>query len=199
MKHLWHYVTLLMIPSLALAQNFPQAQLPKSSSTPQNLGNMARPVGSTYGMGGEGQMQPQSPPPRVELCKRDQVMGLWKMQNLYEVPLGQEQKEFGKTPHRYLELSADSTYRGVSGTQAFTEYAGLKNAMVAALGADVWQYVLDGKGMLYVYKNRAVNSTFYCGIAMETKGGYNTGDMILKPTTKAATQVFRQYRKITLP
>jgi hypothetical protein len=189
----------ISLPTSAVAQGFPQAQLPKTAPTTQTLGNMARGVGENYGVGGAGQLQPQSLPPRVELCRREQVVGLWKMEALYEVPEGEEQKGFQKSPHRYLELMADGIYQGVSGTQQFTDYTGLKMSMVGAMGKDTWQHVLDGKGVLYVYKNRAVNSTFHCGIAMETKGGYKTGDMILTPTTKGATQVFRQYRKITLP
>lgn len=162
------------------------------------MGGLARSAPPAQMTGGGVQMQ-QSNPPRILLCKLSDITGLWRMENLYELPAGEESKKFKDTPERYLELAATAAYRGVSGAQKFGNYKDLKTAMEQAMGADNWQYVLDDKGVLYVYKNRAISTMFYCGIAMENRGGYNTGDMILTPTTPGGAQIYRHYRKITLP
>lgn len=179
------------LPVSVIAQTFPQAQIPSASNV--GPGSAQRPGGSVY------TMQTPSAQPRVAFCKKPQVVGVWKMEALYEVPVGEEQQSFSKNPERYLELGADSSYYGITGTTRFAIYATLRDTMKANMGNENWQYVVDEvKGQLHVFRNRELNTTYYCGIATEAKGGYNIGDMILTPATKSTTQVFRQYRKITL-
>ncbi len=140
-----------------------------------------------------------SQPPRIQLCAAAQVVGLWKMEQVYEVPPGAEMQRFKTQPERYLELHPNGGYQGITGSIRFADYFSLKTAMDRSLGADIWQYVVDSKGLFYIYKNRVLTTTFHCGIAMETKGGYSAGDMVLTPATAEITQSFRHYRKITLP
>ena len=140
----------------------------------------------------------QTTQPKITPCTPSAVVGVWKMEALHENPRGEEARRFETTKERYVELGKDGAYAGVSGHERFGTLQALRAAALAASGADRWQYAIDAQGVMFLYKNRVVATSFYCGIASEEKGGYKVGDMVLTPTTTGVSKVFRHYRRITL-
>lgn len=122
---------------------------------------------------------PALPPSKP--CNRQDVDGLWKLKQVYEVPAGKITTDFNAKPHQYLLFTRDETYtvyKDVWGEKGPKEvFLGMRNARTQALQ----QFVVHESGIVFFYTDGRPVDSKACFIVANPQAPFVAGQMLLMP------------------
>jgi|GEM_PF-2811582 len=123
--------------------------------------------------------------PPSAFCKKEDLIGIWKLVMLYEVPSGREIEIYTQRPLQYYVFEADSRYgEYVSILSAAT----LKEVHDSVMKGQrqILQYSLNKSGMVFFYKDGTAVDRLACFIVAKTNPPFAKGQLLLMPSEKSA-------------
>lgn len=136
------------------------------------------------------------PLPVSRVCAKPDIEGLWKLQRVYEEPLGMEVAAFKATPMQYLYFRGDGTYGKYSGEGALTAPA----AIIDYIGhhtVGLQQYLLQDTGLIYYYQDKIASNTQTCFIVVQPSATFALGSLLLMPPKGQINgRLIKQYSKV---
>ncbi len=139
---------------------------------------------------------PAASPPRISLCRTDDVIGMWMLVRVFETPAGAWTTDFQQYPYQYrmFDRGVKKLYFELKGTKEYPRPGMLRKALLTSSPSIAKQYTVGDKGAVFFYENGAATGSLYCGIVNEDRAPYQTGDMVLTPTQASSAQIFLLYR-----
>lgn len=134
--------------------------------------------------------------PPSEFCTKEDLIGIWKLLMVYEVPSGHEIELYTRRPLQYYVFEADSRYG---------EYTNILNAITLKDMRDsvilnqryIQQYSLNKTGMIFFYKDSSPIDSLACFIVAKTTPPFAKGQMLLMPSVKSAKgRMVKVYQKL---
>ena len=136
------------------------------------------------------------PLPVSRPCKQQDIQGLWKLQRVYEEPVGNETVAFNAHPLQYISYEANGIYGKYNGATVAIPPE-LILAQIKEHAAGLQQYLVQDAGMVYFYQDGVANDTQVCFVVVEKNGSFTDGDMLLMPPKgKISGRLIRHYVKI---
>lgn len=140
---------------------------------------------------------PTLPPSRR--CTRQDILGIWKLLQVYEQPVDGEMSAFQKSPVQYLTFDDDDTFSHYSAGRSDLSIQGLRDA-VKLQKKDLLQYVMGDQGMVYFYKNSVATDTQVCFIVANHLGNFLLGQMLMMPPEgQVQGRLVKVYTKVWQP
>ncbi|MDE3061215.1 MAG: hypothetical protein KGJ06_09405, partial [Pseudomonadota bacterium] len=139
------------------------------------------------------------PLPKSRTCHKDDVVGLWQMRQIYQVPAGQELRMYQRFPSQYFLYRPDDTYMVYITTKNKQPPHEVFDQMNQRKVPWLWQFIVDKSGFLFIYRNgKPVNSeTEACFIVAKSTRDFDSGEMILMPPEgKVKERLVKVYKKI---
>lgn len=134
--------------------------------------------------------------PPSEFCTKEDLIGIWKLLMVYEVPSGHEIELYTQKPLQYYVFEANSLYG---------EYVSILNAITLKEVHDnvilnqryIQQYSLNKTGMIFFYKDSVPVDSLACFIVAKTSPPFAKGQMLLMPSQKSARgRLVKVYQKL---
>lgn len=121
---------------------------------------------------------PALPPSRI--CTPKDVLGVWKMAQVYQEPAGKARQDFIDNPFHYVRFDKNSMFGEYENSKMEQGGAVLKrlgNSMVN----DQQQYLVHDSGIMFLYQNGASTGSMACFIVTDPHGEFKKGQMLLMP------------------
>ncbi|NBX04008.1 MAG: hypothetical protein EBR02_08135 [Alphaproteobacteria bacterium] len=141
---------------------------------------------------------PALPPSRI--CAQADIIGKWKLLQVYEEPTGPETGVFYSLPSQYLAFNVDSTYDTYEKDKDIQiELEKLKAEMKQQVRG-LQQYVMQANGHLYFYRDSVATKQQACFIVVTGNTFFAEGQMLLMPPNpQSPTRWVKVYSKIWVP
>ena len=134
--------------------------------------------------------------PASNPCTSETIVGLWKLQNVYEDPAGSETASFSVSPLQYLFFGG----KGIYGRYNATADGMKPKAIVGEMKTHttgLQQYVVQESGMVYYYLDKVANDVQACFIVEDERSPFLRGNMLLMPPKGQITgRLIKHYVKI---
>lgn len=193
---------MLAFPPAALAQDAaPAAAVPSQAmpAMPEATPPAAAPTAKADSA--QAGYFPALPPSRS--CTGRDIIGMWKLLQVYESPSGEWLRDFATYPFQFMLFDRDTTVRTLK-----TERKPQGNMQAQA--REVYkqpatrQYVLHSSGIVFYYENSVATDSHACFIVANPQGSFEQGMMLLMPPAPAdgsvpKTRLVSVYRKVWLP
>lgn len=139
------------------------------------------------------------PLPQSRSCKAPDLIGLWKLAQVFESPPGTEISAFTGNPVQYLLFRPDSFYgRLNAGKTEMPAGAAISNITQHTAGQQ--QYVAQNSGFVYFYQDSVAVDTQACFIVAKSSDGFTQGQMLLMPPQgKINGRLVKAYSKVWTP
>lgn len=122
---------------------------------------------------------PTLPPSRP--CARQDIDGLWRLNNVYESPQGVESSTFTSQPHQYLLFLRDDTYRTYRTSWPEKSDAVVMRQLELEEPDHLEQFVVGENGLVYFYRDSVAIDTQVCFIVANQRAPFTVGQMLLMP------------------
>lgn len=208
MKHSWNLLVCaalsLLIGGNASAQLMPNLQ-PDDPAPATEMPRMPDPegkpapaptseAGNRLVAAGEQAGIPPLPPSRP--CQREDIVGMWRLLNLYEAPTGPETAAMANSPVQYFLFDQDNTYGRLNAGNVQMPAQNVREAIQRS-SSSLHQFVLDQAGMLYFYQDSLAIDTMACFIVANSRTPFQPGQMLLLPPEgQAATRLIKVYEHV---
>lgn len=138
---------------------------------------------------------PKLPP--SELCTKDKIVGTWKLLMVYEAPASAELERYVRNPMQYYIFNDDSIYGEYIGSISDLSIDRITNFVMNEAKA-LQQFVVDGSGTVYFYKNSIATDSLACFISADNSPPFSIGQMLLMLPKNAASsgRMVKVYQKI---
>jgi hypothetical protein len=125
---------------------------------------------------------PALPPSKP--CTVGDVVGNWKLVQVFEEPQGAASAAFSYEPYQYLSMTAEQTYKSYKNMRAENEPVVL--SLLQRTEEDgLKQYVIGDSGVVYFYDEGVVMDTQVCFIVSNPRGQFTVGQMLIMPPAPA--------------
>jgi hypothetical protein len=136
---------------------------------------------------------PTLPPSRA--CGKEDVVGLWKLSHVYEVPLAAESAALFNSPIQYINFHGNSTYGLYAGRKDLP--AGQEALIIDQMKEPLHQFVVDKTGFIYFYREGIVIDTKACFTVATTTPSFTAGEMLLMPPQgQSRVRMVKVYNKV---
>jgi hypothetical protein len=167
----------------------PQAMPPLPDGTPQETPDLAAPQQNKsqqrdayYGANEYQKRNKDFPPlPPSRPCAFSDILGDWKLSNVYEYPAGPEMHDFAARPHQYLQFYQESTYGKYSDPNARKLGPEGVRREIKKDQQGLHQFVVAESGVIYFYNQGVAADSRACFIVANAKEPYVVGSMLLMP------------------
>jgi len=137
---------------------------------------------------------PKLPP--STFCAKENLIGMWKLLMVYEVPSGREIKFYTNNPLQFYVFNADSRYGRYESILHAITLAEVKRIALSQI-SNTQQYTLNKNGTLFFYKNQVATDSLACFIVAANAGPFMTGQLLLMPPKKSQrTRMVKVYQKM---
>jgi hypothetical protein len=136
------------------------------------------------------------PLPPSSFCTKEELIGIWKLIMIYEVPSGREIELYTQRPLQYFVFEPDSRYG---------EYTSILNAVTLREVRDsvienqrqIQQYSLNKSGMVFFYKDSTPVDSLACFLVAKTTPPFAKGQLLMMPSEKSARgRMVKVYQKM---
>jgi hypothetical protein len=137
---------------------------------------------------------PKLPP--STFCTKENLLGMWKLLMVYEVPSGREIKFYTNNPLQFYVFNADSRYGRYESVLHAITLADVKRIAMSQI-SNTQQYTLNQSGTLFFYKNQVAVDSLACFIVAANSGPFLSGQLLLMPPKKSQrTRMVKVYQKM---
>ncbi|MGE0754943.1 MAG: hypothetical protein AB7L92_07250 [Alphaproteobacteria bacterium] len=173
-------------------QDPPQELPPIPVVEEENLPESMQPVGAEEGYAVEF---PELPPSRV--CKKKDVLGMWKLSMVFESPPGIQLDDFGEYPYQYVVFYDNSITRMQKSAREEKSEAAILRDMQINTSKVLEQFVVDKSGVIYFYKDGVAVDSLACFIVADPVAPFVPGQMLfMPPPEKADVPMVKVYEKV---
>ena len=142
---------------------------------------------------------PALPPSRP--CKIADIIGEWRMVQLFEDPQGTETAAFSAEPYQYLSFTQEQTYKSLKSMRQDLSEPGIINALQRTEADGLKQYVIGDTGVIYFYNEGVVVDTQVCFIVSNPRGPFSVGQMLIMPPAPTdgnvpSVRLVKQYSRL---
>lgn len=137
---------------------------------------------------------PKLPP--STFCTKENLIGMWKLLMIYEVPSGREIRNYTDHPLQFYVFNADSRYGHYESILHAVTLAEVKKVALSQI-SNTQQYTLNQSGNLYFYKDRVAVDSLACFVVAASSGPFLVGQLLLMPPKKSARgRLVKVYQKM---
>ncbi len=171
----------------------PAAELPALPKMPdEDIPNTMLPTRQDQGYAMEF---PELPPSR--LCRKGDILGMWKLAMVFEVPAGSELDDFGLYPYQYMLFNDDNTFRMYKSAREELSDAGVLREMKNASSKVLEQFVVHESGVLYLYKDGVAVDSLACFVVADPLNPFAEGQILFMPPPEEATiRMVKAYNQV---
>lgn len=135
--------------------------------------------------------------PESRPCTAGDVVGAWRLAQVYENPPDAAMRDFSATPYQYLLFSGDSTYSSYKNISP-----GDETSIVAQLSAPsqqgLQQFLVQEGGFIFFYRDGIAIDTQACFIVVNPKDPFTAGQMLMMPPQgQSAVRLVKVYSIIS--
>jgi hypothetical protein len=123
--------------------------------------------------------------PPAKPCTLADVVGNWKLVQVFEEPQGAETAAFSYEPYQYLSLTTDQTYKTYKNMSAPLAEEAVPSVLQRTEEDGLKQYVIGDSGVIYFYSEGTVVDTEVCFIVSNARGQFTVGQMLIMPPAPA--------------
>lgn len=148
----------------------------------------------------QAQTQPrpaQGPTPQVRPCKEKDLLGIWRLMAVKEVPVGAATNSLKADPEQYVRFNSNTTYNEIKGNRVLLKKADIETVFKQTASARPQQFVLTEESMLYFYRERIAVDSLFCAVVSADMGSFKVGDLLLHTSSNPAYKLIKTYRKPT--
>jgi hypothetical protein len=137
------------------------------------------------------------PPSRP--CTAADMVGLWKMMQVYEAPAGIETEAFKANPTQYIYFQPNNVYGRYNAAGPDMSYDQVRDE-IAHHAAGLQQYVVQDSGFLFYYQDKIPTDTQACFIVVTAKDPFVVGQaLLLPPKGQIQGRLVKGYLKVWKP
>lgn len=137
---------------------------------------------------------PKLPP--STFCTKENLIGMWKLLMVYEVPSGHEIKVYTYNPLQFYVFNSDSRYGRYESVLHAITLSDVKKIALSQI-SNTQQYTLNQSGILYFYKDRIAVDSMACFIVAGNSGPFLSGQLLLMPPKKSTRgRMVKVYQKM---
>ncbi len=134
--------------------------------------------------------------PPSSFCKKEDIIGIWKLIMVYEVPSGREIELYTQKPLQYYVFESDSRYGEFTSILSAISLKDVRRSVVENQRT-LQQFSLNKGGMIFFYKDRTAVDSLACFIVAKTFAPFAKGQLLLMPSEKAARgRLLKIYQKV---
>lgn len=127
------------------------------------------------------QQQRQFPPlPPARPCTTADMVGIWRLLNVYEEPSSTETANFSSLRYQYVLYKKDSTY-GKYNSPNTEVPASIVVSEIDKQARGLHQYLVNDSGIVYFYNQGVAVDSMACFIVANQRGPFSIGEMLLMP------------------
>lgn len=134
--------------------------------------------------------------PQSSLCKKEKLVGTWKLIMVYEVPSGKEIELYTNSPLQYYVFEGDNRYgEYVSMLQAITMKE-IRDTIIVKQ-KKLQQFSINKDGFLFFYTDAVATDSLACFMVEKGAPPFRAGQLLLMPPEKAARgRLVKVYQKM---
>lgn len=155
--------------------------LPEVEEDPEDFSDTSLPRG---GQQGYAMAFPDLPPSR--LCTKRDILGMWRLEMVYESPPADELNDFTYYPFQYTLFNRDSTYFWYRSEEAGSSETAILRQMQQGQPNVLEQFVMHKSGVLYLYKDGEAINSLACFIVANPVEPFREGQMLFMPPPERA-------------
>lgn len=137
--------------------------------------------------------------PAARACKREDLIGMWKLDALYEVPSAIEMNNYSISPVQYILFEPNDTFGKLNAGEQSMEIQNVRDE-IARQTSGLQQFVIQKSGMIFFYQNSVAVDSQACFISAAHVGTFFVGQMLLMPPAgQTSVRLVKVYEKIWSP
>jgi hypothetical protein len=181
-----------MMPG-GLDLNNKSSAVPEPSQIPPPLPEKPAPVAA------KPVVKSSIPPLPVSVpCTPQDVIGLWKLEHIYEEPIGNETYAFEVSPVQYVNYVANGLYGRYSGSIVMPPKLVVNEINKHSTGLQ--QYLVQDTGVMYYYQDKVANDEQSCFFVAKDSAPFFKGNMLqMPPKGKIAGRLIKHYVRVGGP
>jgi hypothetical protein len=135
--------------------------------------------------------------PLSKPCKTEDMEGLWKLQHVYEEPVGTESQGFEAAPVQYVLYQSDGVYGKYNGSRTVMPPK-FVIGQIRQHSTGLLQYVVQASGIVYFYQDKVATQAQSCFIAVEARDDQFTKDdmLLMPPKGQIQGRLVKVYTKV---
>lgn len=138
---------------------------------------------------------PELPPSR--LCKKRDVLGMWKLSMVFETPAGTQVEDFGTYPYQYVLFNDTSIYQMYKSARDENSEPEVLRYLQSSNSKVLEQFVVDDNGVIFFYKDGVAVDSMACFIVANPLDPFTEGQMLFMPPPERATmRMVKAYNKV---
>lgn len=136
------------------------------------------------------------PLPPSNFCTKEDLIGIWKLIMIYEVPSGREIELYTQKPLQYFVFEADSRYGEYTSILSATTLKEVRDSVIENQ-RQIQQYSLNKSGMVFFYKDSTPVDSLACFLVAKTTPPFAKGQLLMMPSEKSARgRMVKIYQKM---